>query len=526
MKLATTLQIRAMDRAAIELFGMPGIVLMENAVLAALERIEKRWTPLENLRIAVVCGKGNNGGDGLALARQLVARHNANVIVWLAENPDDSKSEEFKLNLEMARRFNITIRPVDGWDLFESEIASSDLIIDAILGTGLSGDPKPAAARAIRAINSAQKTVVSLDIPSGLNCDTGKAGDPTVKADLTITFGFSKPGLYLYPGVDFAGETDVVEIGYPKQVRTMQELKIQLSEASDIAPWIASRKSTRDTNKGQYKKVALFAGSPGFVGAACLSALGAARAGAGLVTLGVPKTIFDTVMSRINETIMSNPLSDTPIGTFSSAALKSALVQCESCDAAAIGPGITAIDGSTREFVQRFTRECPIPLVLDADALNALSTLPDRGVSSISSRTAPTLLTPHPGELGRMLGCETHEIQENRLGKVRIAAEQFGATVLLKGSRTLIANPDGKLAINTTGNSVLSIGGSGDLLTGIALTLIAQSGKSWESGAAAAYLHGLAADIMATKIGPAGLLASEIAAGIPEAIGTLLSEKS
>jgi NAD(P)H-hydrate epimerase len=524
MKLTTSQQIRAIDRATIELFCVPGILLMENAALATVAEIEKRWPALETMRIAIVCGKGNNGGDGLAIGRRIATRYNAAVTIWLTEDPEAAVAEEFKVNLEIARRFNLTIRPIEGWDLFESELASSDLIVDAVLGTGISGDPKGNAARGIAAIASAGRPVVSVDVPSGLNCDTGTVGAPIVKADVTVTFGFSKPGLHLYPGVDYAGDVVVAEIGYPKQAKAMQELKTLLVEKDDVAGWLPSREQNRDSNKGKYKRVALFAGSPGFVGAACLTALGAARMGAGLVTLGVPKAIFEPVMSRAHETVMTAPLSDTPSGAFSTAALKGALAIADLSSAAAIGPGIgNALDGAAREFVQRFVKDCPIPLVVDADGLNYLSTLPDHGASIVHSRAASTILTPHPGELGRLLGVSAAEIQENREAYVRQAALDYGAIVILKGSRALTAAPDGRLAINTTGNPSMASGGSGDVLTGVAATLLAQIDDPWQAAVAAAFLHGLAGDIAASKIGQAGSLATDLAAALPAAQRLLLA---
>jgi len=437
MKLTTSQQIRAIDRATIELFCVPGILLMENAALATVAEIEKRWPALETMRIAIVCGKGNNGGDGLAIGRRIATRYNAAVTIWLTEDPEAAVAEEFKVNLEIARRFNLTIRPIEGWDLFESELASSDLIVDAVLGTGISGDPKGNAARGIAAIASAGRPVVSVDVPSGLNCDTGTVGAPIVKADVTVTFGFSKPGLHLYPGVDYAGDVVVAEIGYPKQAKAMQELKTLLVEKDDVAGWLPSREQNRDSNKGKYKRVALFAGSP--------------------------------------------------------------------------------------EFVQRFVKDCPIPLVVDADGLNYLSTLPDHGASIVHSRAASTILTPHPGELGRLLGVSAAEIQENREAYVRQAALDYGAIVILKGSRALTAAPDGRLAINTTGNPSMASGGSGDVLTGVAATLLAQIDDPWQAAVAAAFLHGLAGDIAASKIGQAGSLATDLAAALPAAQRLLLA---
>jgi NAD(P)H-hydrate epimerase len=275
-------------------------------------------------------------------------------------------------------------------------------------------------------------------------------------------------------------------------------------------------------NKSKFGRILVLAGSTGFAGAACLAAKGALNAGAGLVTLGVPKAIFDVVMSRVDDSIMTLSLGDTAVGTLSAGAAKAALTACEQANAVVIGPGVTCIDTGTREFVQRIVRDCPAPLVIDADGLNALASLPDHGASIVKSRTAPTILTPHPGELARLLDLTTEQVQNARLTALKSAVELFGCTVILKGSRTLIGAPDGYLAINPTGNAGMSAGGSGDVLAGVAATFLAQRANAFEAGALAAFIHGLAGDLCAAEIGPAGYTASSLADRLPTAIGNVL----
>lgn len=517
MKVVTSKLIRAMDRETIDAFGVPALLLMENAAIAVAERIAARWSPLKGKRVAIVCGKGNNGGDGLAIARLLYSKSQAAVNVWLSEDPEQGASPEFNTNLEIARRFGITVRPIEGWIGFEHELAASDLIVDAILGTGVEGDPRPAAARAIEAVNAAGKPVIAVDLPSGLNADTGAPGNPTVRATLTVTLAFSKLGLHLYPGIDYAGEISVADIGFPPAVTDKPELNTLVTAPSDASRWLPPRSGGRDTNKGKFGAVFLIAGSPGFAGAATLCTLGASRAGAGLVTLGVPKSLFDILMARTPATVMTRSFSDSPSGCLSAGAIKTLLAACEKADAVGIGPGLSG-DAGTRELVTRFVRDCPSPLVIDADALNALSALPDRGASILGVRKAPTVLTPHPGEMGRLLGRDTNAVQEDRLGAVRDAVEQCQCVVLLKGSRTLIAAPDGRLAINETGNAGMASGGSGDVLTGIAAAFLAQVPDPWEAAAAAAYIHGLAGDMAAKEHGTAGLMATDLAEWLPRAM--------
>ncbi|MDR3709019.1 MAG: NAD(P)H-hydrate dehydratase [Capsulimonadaceae bacterium] len=521
MKLATSQQIRAMDRETIDAFGVPALVLMENAALALVDEIARAWGPLSGKRIAIVCGKGNNGGDGLAAARHLLARHGAAVTVWLSENPDEGGSEEFVANLEIARRFGVVVRPIEGWISFDSELALSDLIVDAVLGTGFSGDVRPAAARAIEAINAAGRPVVAVDIPSGVSADTGATGTPSVRAALTVTFAFSKPGLHLLPGADAAGRVVVADIGFPPVVRARPDLAFSVTEAAEVASWLPSRVVGRDTNKGRYGSVMLVAGSSGYAGAAMLSAHGASRSGAGLVTLGVPKALFEIAMTRAAENVMTRPLADGPTGALSAGAARALLTASEGVAAIGIGPGLSQ-DPGTRELVQRFVRDCAVPLVIDADALNALASLPDRGASVLAARSAGTILTPHPGEMGRLLGIDAAVVQNDRLGAVRKASELFGCVVLLKGTRTLIAAPDGRVAINTTGNAGMASGGTGDVLTGVATTLLAQVSDPWRAAVAAAYVHGFAGDIAAERIGLAGLVAGDVAGALPQALREIM----
>jgi len=517
MKLATSTQIRAMDKETIDAFGVPMLILMENAALGVVEQIARRWSPLDGKRIAVVCGKGNNGGDGLAVARHLLARYDAKVTIWLTENPQHGGAGAFDINLQIARRFGIDVHPIEGSDSFESNLAGSDLIVDAVLGIGIEGDPRPIAARAIDAMNAAPRSVVSIDVPSGLNADTGAVGTPTVKADLTVTFAYSKPGLHLYPGVDYRGEIALADIGYPPSVRDGSGIDILLTDSQDVRPWLPSRGQNRDANKGRFGACLLIAGSMGFAGAASLCALGAVRSGAGLVTLCVPKSLIDIVMTRAPETAMTRAFAQTAGGSFSAEAIDALLAAGEKADAIGLGSGIS-IDAGTRELVVRFLKDCSSPVVIDADALNALALLSDRGSSLMRARQAPAIMTPHPGEMGRLLGCDASEVQNDRIGAVRAAVDQYRCVVLLKGARTLIAASDGKLAINETGNAGMASGGSGDLLTGVATTLMAQLRDPWRAAVAAAYIHGLAGDLATQDIGKAGLLATDVAGYLPAAI--------
>ncbi len=519
-KLTTAAQMREMDRRTIEDYGVPSIVLMENAALRVVDVIAERFGPLKNKRIAAVCGKGNNGGDGLAIARHLHARFGADVIVWLAADPAVFTGDA-AVNCSIAQNFGLHM------NLFGAPSDSpiiggrgDDLIVDALFGTGIKGGVAGHLAKIIEAMNSSGCPIVSVDVPSGLDADTGEVTGACVRATLTVTFALPKIGLMVYPGAEYVGELIVADIGMPRKVMAAGDVNVFATEVADVRHWLPVRVNGRDTNKGKFGHVTVFAGSAGFAGAPTLSAEAAARTGAGLVTLAVPSGLQNAVMARISPVVMTQGLAETSVGTFSVEAVDAALKLAAKGTAAAIGPGIGGADNAdTREFVREFVARCPVPLVVDADALNCLALEPDRGGSAIQARTAATILTPHPGEMGRLLGTDTKAVQADRRAAVERAAQNYGCVVLLKGARTLIASPDGRLAINTTGNSGMATGGAGDVLTGILAALLGTETPAWEAAASGAYLHGLTGDLAAAKQGgPAGLIATDLIDFLPAAI--------
>jgi ADP-dependent NAD(P)H-hydrate dehydratase / NAD(P)H-hydrate epimerase len=517
MNLVTAAQMRDYDQKVIRHFGVPGILLMEAAAQRVAEAIRKRYSPLRGARITVVCGKGNNGGDGIAVARQLATRDSANVILWLVE-PMDQASPDAAINLMIARNYGIPIETVSDPDRFNAHLSASTLIVDAILGTGIDGDPRPAAAVAINCINQAQIPVVSIDIPSGLNSDNGEAGNPTVKATLTVTLAMPKLGLYLYPGAALAGELETVDIGFPKDIVDDPNIRTIAATGALIAEWLPERKPGRDSNKGKFGNVAIFAGSPGFLGSACLASEGAARAGAGLVTLVVPESIFNAAMIKAPATVMTQFLPSLDDGSFTSN-VDEAIIFTKSRTSIGFGCGVGHGDEISL-FAKKFIEQCEKPMVLDADVLTILSKETDHGESLIKGRKFPTVLTPHPGEMARLLGITTEEVQADRLNAVRDAAIKFGAVVVLKGQATLVADPDGRLAVNTTGNPGMATGGSGDVLTGITTTLLSQIDDPWKATVAAVFLHGLAGDRAAKELGAAGIIATDICDRLPAAIAS------
>ena len=516
MKLVTAAEMREMDRKTIEDYGVPSIVLMENAALRVVETIVERYAPFAGKKIGILCGPGNNGGDGLAIARHLATRFNANVTVWLFADPARLVGDA-AANLHITEKFGLDLREQSGHvpDLLDKELAQCDLIVDALLGTGINGPVRGIIGEAIEKINASGRPVIAVDVPSGLQSDTGNVDGPCVRATVTVTFALAKIGLIDFPGGGYAGEILVADIGMPRAVIEAESVIVGATEASQIVRWLPARENQRDSNKGSFGHAMLFAGSRGYLGAAILAAEGAARTGAGLTTLAVPNSSQATVVSRISPVVMTRGLAETDGGAFASSALESALKLAARGTAAAIGPGIGGKDDpDTVKFVIDFIAGCGVPLVIDADALSILADTPDGGASVIRARMAATVLTPHPGEM------ETRAVQADRRAATRKATEKYNCTVLLKGARTLIASPDGRLNINTTGNPGMATGGAGDVLTGVIAALLAQGLAAHKAAAAGAFVHGLAGDLAAARNGgQTGLIATDLIDLLPRAIG-------
>lgn len=525
MRLAISEEMRAMDRRATEEFGIPSIVLMENAALRVVEYLERVHASLNGKSIAVLCGKGNNGGDGLAIARHLHTRFGAAVSVSLLADAASLKGDA-AANLAMAEKCGVPIAVSANLAAEAArDLGRADIIVDAVFGTGFHGAASGAAAAAIEAANASGRPIVAVDVPSGVDADTGHVEGPAIRADATVTLALGKPGLYLYPAVDYCGEIVVGHIGFPHALTDGGALF--LTEPSDIARWLPGRQATRDANKGKFGHVSLFAGSAGFLGAANLAASGAARAGAGLVTLCVPESVLDAAMTMASYTLMTSPMPQTAGRGFSFQALDKALETAGKGTAAAIGPGIGRKDPDTVKFAVEFIRQCPVPLVIDADALTILSEQPGRGAEIVRARKAATVLTPHPGEMARLMGGTTAQVQEDRMRTVRSAADSYGCVALLKGSRTLIASPDGRVNINLTGNTGMASGGMGDALTGICAAFLGMKLDAHAAASAAAYIHGLAGDLAVKRIrGTAGLLATDLIDAVPESIAVCAGESA
>jgi len=505
MKLVTTEQMRSLDRAAIDDYGIPGVVLMENAGRAVAEAAAQMLDG--SGRVVVVCGRGNNGGDGFVAARHLSNAAVAVEIYLLAAAED--LAGEASTNCHIAQQMNLPIIENPDQATLEAAVNSADLIIDAILGTGISGEVRGAAREAIEAINQATAPVVAVDIPSGISGDTGAELGEAVWADRTLTFGLPKVGHYCYPGHDHCGEIELVDISLPAALVQAADLPINLTTSEDVATMLPPRWA--DMHKGDAGRLLIVAGSPGMTGAAAMAGLAAVRSGAGLVTLGVPESLNHILEVKCTE-VMTLPLPETAQGSISPGAIDEILEFAEGCDAVALGPGLSQVP-ETVELARQLIERISVPLVVDADGLNACA----GATEPLESRQEPLIITPHPGELSRLTGRSIADIQQDRVTAARQAAHDFQCVVVLKGAGTVIANPGGEVWVNPTGNAGMASGGVGDVLTGVIGGLLAGGNNAMKAAVSAVYCHGLAGDLAEDYCGQRSLIASDLLVQLPAA---------
>lgn len=522
MKVVSPSTMRELDRKAIEDMNVPGIVLMENAGREVALAVKRLWDedPLKKKRkVVLFCGKGNNGGDGFVAARHL-ANMGFEPIIFLVAEPEAIKGDA-AINYHIILNMDISVIIIEsGEDLDRAREHCGDAaaIVDALFGTGLRGEVRGTGRQAIELINSLDVPVVAVDIPSGISGETGKVLGAAVRARETVTMALPKMGMVLYPGAAYAGKIIVADIGMPSSILKSVKAEAELLEKDQVAGLF--KPYPPDAHKGTFGRVFILAGSAGMTGAAALCSLAAARSGAGLVTLGTPESLNDIMEAKITE-VMTLALPETPQRSFSIKALEKALEFSSRCDAAAIGPGLSRQD-ETRDFIRQFVAACPVPMVIDADGLNALAEKPE----ILAGLKVPAIITPHPGEMARLLSTDAGAVQEDRVGAVREAAKRFKCTALLKGARTMIAAPEGSLWINPTGNPGMATGGSGDVLTGIIAAFLARGMEPWEAAAAGAYIHGLAGDLAAAAKGEISLIASDLLDFLPEAFSKFEARSS
>ncbi len=491
-----------LDRAA-QASGVAASSLMERAGWAVARACVDLMGGVYGRRAVVVAGKGNNGGDGLVAARHLAA-WGVGVAVLVVE-PLDGAREPAAEHLARLADVGLAVRPC-GRAVLEHELARADVAIDAIFGTGFRGIPEGDWAAAIEGMNAGSAPIVAVDIPSGVNGATGEVEGDAVGADLTVTFGAAKVGAVLLPGAERAGAVRVVDIGFPQ---VLLRADVFVTEPQDVAASIPRR--AVDSHKRESGVLLVVAGSRGMTGAPALIASAAARIGTGLVIVAVPAGVLSVVQASSTESVFV-PLPETDDGTVAAAALDPVLEALDRAHALAIGPGLTA-EAETSAFVRDLVATSPVPAVVDADALNAFAA----ATELLADRKADAVLTPHVGEFGRLTGLSAHDLELDRLGHVRSLAARANAVALLKGSRTVIAAPDGTARINPTGSPVLATAGSGDVLTGMIGGLLARGVASFEAASSGAYLHGVAGALAGRATGE-GTLAGDLVERIPEAV--------
>jgi hydroxyethylthiazole kinase-like uncharacterized protein yjeF len=488
----------ALDRGA-QGRGIAAGALMERAGWAVARACVDVVGGVYGRRAVVVCGKGNNGGDGLVAARHLARWGMRVTVVCLGEAlREPASANRDRLVAETDAR----VRPFDV-AVLRRELARADVAVDALFGTGFRGVPEDDWAAAIEAVSGSTTPVVAVDIPSGVSGDTGAVGGGAVRAALTVTFGAAKTGAVLMPGAEFAGDVRVVDIGFPEDLvpRTTG-----LTEPADLVGAIPPRDV--DGHKKGSGTVVVVAGSRRMTGAARLIAQAAGRSGAGYVFVAVPSSILAIEQAALTEAVFV-PLEETDAGTVAPGALSTVLAQLEDAHVMALGPGLST-QADTRTFVRSVVRESPVPVVLDADGLNAFAGEPER----LADREADAVLTPHLGELARLLGGSA--VAADRLGAARELAARARAVALVKGSRTVIATPDGRARVNVTGTPVLATAGTGDVLTGTIAGLVARGMEPFDAAWAGAYVHGLAGQLAAGKLRE-GTLAGDVADRLPQA---------
>lgn len=509
MKVATASEMRVIDRQAVEKYGIPSIVLMENAGVAVYKCVRRILTDVKQKRICIFAGKGNNGGDAFVAARHL-SNNGAKVKVFVFGDIS-TMSGDAKTNFNIIKNMVIDVLAVShqrDWDRVKLSATFADCLIDGLVGTGFQGELSPDLATAVEIINSAGKMIVAVDIPSGVEADTGQTGKLCIQAGYTVTFGLPKPGLLLYPGAVCAGEMIVADIGIPAGLLQSAGIRQNYVTVNDIKNSLPRRKP--NAHKGDCGRVMIVAGSPGLTGAAALASMGALRSGAGLVTLGIAGALHDLMEVKLTE-VMTRPLPDIA-GTIDTSAVEPVVEFAKKCDALAIGPGLGS-QQHTQHAVREIIQCVECPLVIDADGLNSLA----GHVEILNQLPALAILTPHPGEMARLTGITIADIERDRITVARQAAQCWEQIVVLKGSPTIIAFPDGEIFLNTSGNCGMATGGTGDVLTGVIAGLIAQGMSSHDAAVAGVYLHGLAGDITGED-GLAGRIASDLLTAIPSAI--------
>lgn len=512
MKVVTSIEMREIDRLTIEHYGVPSLVLMERAGFAVAMKIREFF---KERKVIVLCGRGNNGGDGLVVARILQNWGYRVKVFLLCEK--ETLSHDCQIQFNIAKNFNVPME-------FRPTISFADLhgaiIVDAIFGTGINKPVSQNLVEIFKLVNNSKSPVFSIDIPSGISSDTGEVLGGAVRADYTITFGLPKIGHVFYPGASYTGRLFTEDIGFPPELLSSADLKVSLIQKDTVSSLIKPRE--KYSHKGDYGHVLIIAGSKGKTGAALMCAKACLRSGAGLVTLGIPESLMGILQSRITEE-MTLPLKDDGSGMFSADAIDQILSFISTkIDAVAIGPGI-GVSPDTEKLLAEIIKDSPAPLIIDADGINSLSVNTD----VLTRKKSAIILTPHPGEMARL--CTRAFNSEHRNSHIEkdrpsISSKlscQYGIYVVLKGVPTVIASPDGRVFINTSGNPGMATAGSGDVLTGIIASFVGQGLSPLDASISGVYIHGVAGDVASEQKGEYCMVATDLIKYLPSAFRNL-----
>ncbi len=519
MRVLNARQMREADGYTINEIGIPSMVLMENAGRQVVAAMEATFEDLGARRVAVLAGRGNNGGDGFVVARTLLQR-GVDVAVFLLGSIADVGGDA-RANLQILGRLGVTVVEIadaQDWELHFSEIAQCGLIVDAMFGTGLREALSGLMQTVVADLNGSGVPVVAVDVPSGLSSDTHRVPGDAVEATLTVTFAAPKIPHVLPPAERLCGDLVIADIGIPGEViEQVAGPVVDLLTRERMRELITPR--AQDAHKGDFGRVLVVAGSLGKTGAAALTALAALRSGAGLLTVACPARVLPVVASLAPE-FMTIPLHDTAEGQVGESALEQVLAV--PADLIAVGPGLGTGPGA-RALVRGLLEEAGVPLVLDADALNVFADEP----SALRGRDGlDVVITPHPGEMARLTNRTPEEVQDNRLDVAREFATSHGVYVVLKGHRTLVATPEGQVSINLTGNPGMATGGSGDVLTGMIAAWCAQLLDPQAGCQLAVYLHGVAGDLAEADMGEQALIASDIIEHLGDAVAEVSARRA
>jgi ADP-dependent NAD(P)H-hydrate dehydratase / NAD(P)H-hydrate epimerase len=512
LPVVTEKQMQAIDRHAIDDLGIPGITLMENAGAGIVQNLQNHFLHLSQKKVFIFCGKGNNGGDGFVIARHLF-NLGSDVRILLAGKLSELKGDA-GINALSAQNIGIQVAELtlDNLNQHDHKLRHCDIIIDAVFGTGLNKPASGFIEKVIDKINQFEKFVVSVDINSGIDSDSGQLIGPHVKSDLTLALACWKPSHLIHPSAGVMKEVRLIDIGIPEKALAGQNIRVHQSDEKEIKSYFQKRDP--NSHKGNYGHVLVLAGSRGKEGAAGLTALAVLRAGAGLCTLALPDSCQKTAHPM---EVMTASLPETKNGTLSLKAKESILDLLKGKSALAIGPGITT-DPETVALIGEILPAIQCPLVVDADALNAISTHTDW----LDKLKPETVLTPHPKEMSRLTGLSTQDIQKNRIATASKFSTDHSLTLVLKGSPSLIGLADGTVVINSTGNAGMATGGSGDVLTGIIAGLMAQGLSSRKASIAGTYIHGQAGDYFAKNESETTLIAGDLLRSLPESLKQIL----